>query len=340
MKIVRLCVVAMVATAMIVTAGAAMAGTLEEVRAKGFIQAGVNGDLFGFGKPDEKGVWKGLDVDTARAVAVAVFGDASKVKFTPLTAKTRFTALQSGEIDVLTRNCTQTLGRDTALGLDFCQVNYYDGQGFLIPKKLGVKSAKGLDGATVCVLPGTTTELNLADYFRANNMKMKPVVIENTAELAKAFFAGRCDVLTSDASQLASTRSVAPNPKDYIVLPEIISKEPLAPAVRHGDNQWKDIVNYSVLAMINAEEMGITSKNVDKMLKSKDPKIQRFLGVSPGNGKALGLDEKFAYNIIKQVGNYGEVFERNIGVNTPLGIKRGLNALWTNGGLMYSPPFK
>jgi len=279
-------------------------------------------------------------VDTARAVAVAVFGDASKVKFTPLTAKTRFTALQSGEIDVLTRNCTQTLGRDTALGLDFCQVNYYDGQGFLIPKKLGVKSAKGLDGATVCVLPGTTTELNLADYFRANNMKMKPVVIENTAELAKAFFAGRCDVLTSDASQLASTRSVAPNPKDYIVLPEIISKEPLAPAVRHGDNQWKDIVNYSVLAMINAEEMGITSKNVDKMLKSKDPKIQRFLGVSPGNGKALGLDEKFAYNIIKQVGNYGEVFERNIGVNTPLGIKRGLNALWTNGGLMYSPPFK
>jgi len=340
MKIVRLCVVAMVATAMLVTAGAAMAGTLEEVRAKGFIQAGVNGDLFGFGKPDEKGVWKGLDVDTARAVAVAVFGDASKVKFTPLTAKTRFTALQSGEIDVLTRNCTQTLGRDTALGLDFCQVNYYDGQGFLIPKKLGVKSAKGLDGATVCVLPGTTTELNLADYFRANNMKMKPVVIENTAELAKAFFAGRCDVLTSDASQLASTRSVAPNPKDYIVLPEIISKEPLAPAVRHGDNQWKDIVNYSVLAMINAEEMGITSKNVDKMLKSKDPKIQRFLGVSPGNGKALGLDEKFAYNIIKQVGNYGEVFERNIGVNTPLGIKRGLNALWTNGGLMYSPPFK
>jgi general L-amino acid transport system substrate-binding protein len=257
-----------------------------------------------------------------------------------LTAKTRFTALQSGEIDVLTRNCTQTLGRDTALGLDFCQVNYYDGQGFLVPKKLGVKSAKELDGAAVCVLPGTTTELNVADFFRSNGMKMKPVVIENTAELAKAFFAGRCDCLTSDASQLAGTRAVAPNPKDYIILPEIISKEPLAPAVRHGDNQWKDIVNYSVLAMINAEEMGITSKNVDKMLKSKDPKIQRFLGVSPGNGKSLGLDEKFAYNIIKQVGNYGEVFERNVGVNTPLGIERGLNALWTNGGLMYSPPFK
>ncbi|MEE8553620.1 MAG: amino acid ABC transporter substrate-binding protein [Desulfobacterales bacterium] len=339
MKLFKVCLVVML-TVVMATAGMAVAGTLDDVRAKGFIQAGVNGDVFGFGKPDEKGVWRGLDVDTARAIAAAVFGDADKVKYTPLTAKTRFTALQSGEIDVLTRNCTQTLGRDTALGLDFVQVNYYDGQGFLVPVKLGVKSALELDGATVCVLPGTTTELNVADYFRANGMKMKPVVIENTAELGKAFFAGRCDCLTSDASQLAAHRSVAPNPKDYIVLPEIISKEPLAPAVRHGDNQWKDIVNYSVLAMINAEEKGITSKNVDKMLKSKDPKIQRFLGVSPGNGKALGLDEKFVYNIIKQVGNYGEVFERNVGVNTPLGIKRGLNALWTNGGLMYSPPFK
>jgi general L-amino acid transport system substrate-binding protein len=336
MKLVKLCIVVF---AVVALAGTSMAGTLDDVKAKGFIQAGVNGDLFGFGKPDEKGVWKGLDVDTARAVAAAVFGDADKVKYTPLTAKTRFTALQSGEIDVLTRNCTQTLSRDTALGLDFCQVNYYDGQGFLISKKLGVKSAKELDGATVCVLPGTTTELNVADYFRTTGMKMNPVVIENTAELAKAFFAGRCDCLTSDASQLAGTRSVAPNPDEYIILPEIISKEPLAPAVRHGDNQWKDIVNYSVLAMINAEELGITSKNVDQMLQSKDPKIQRFLGVSPGNGKALGLDEKFAYNIVKQVGNYGEVFERNVGVNTPLGIERGLNALWTHGGLMYSPPF-
>jgi len=336
MKLVKLCIVVF---AVVALAGTSMAGTLDDVKAKGFIQAGVNGDLFGFGKPDEKGVWKGLDVDTARAVAAAVFGDADKVKYTPLTAKTRFTALQSGEIDVLTRNCTQTLSRDTALGLDFCQVNYYDGQGFLISKKLGVKSAKELDGATVCVLPGTTTELNVADYFRTTGMKMNPVVIENTAELAKAFFAGRCDCLTSDASQLAGTRAVAPNPAEYIILPEIISKEPLAPAVRHGDNQWKDIVNYSVLAMINAEELGVTSKNVDQMLQSKDPKIQRFLGVSPGNGKALGLDEKFAYNIVKQVGNYGEVFERNVGVNTPLGIERGLNALWTHGGLMYSPPF-
>ncbi|MBW1893488.1 MAG: amino acid ABC transporter substrate-binding protein [Deltaproteobacteria bacterium] len=338
MKLIKLSFITIVLLCL--TFGMATAGTLEDVRAKGFIQAGVNGDLFGWGKPDEKGVWKGLDVDTARAVAVAVFGDANKVKFTPLTAKTRFTALQSGEIDVLMRNCTQTLSRDTALGLDFCQVNYYDGQGFLVSKKLGVKNAKELDGATVCVLPGTTTELNVADYFRANDMKMKPVVIENTAELTKAFFAGRCDCLTSDASQLAGHRAVAPNPNDYIMLPEIISKEPLAPVVRHGDNQWKDIVNYSVLAMINAEEFGITSKNVDKMLKSKDPKIMRFLGVTPGNGKALGLDEKFAYNIIKQIGNYGEVFERNVGVNTPLGIERGLNALWTDGGLMYSPPFK
>ncbi|WP_425267078.1 amino acid ABC transporter substrate-binding protein [Desulfofustis glycolicus] len=318
----------------------AMAGTLDDVKAKGFIQAGVNGDLFGFAKPDEKGVWRGLDVDTARAVAAAVFGDADKVKYTPLTAKTRFTALQSGEIDVLTRNATQTLSRDTDLGLNFVQVNYYDGQGFLVPKALGVESAKELDGASVCVLPGTTTEQNVADYFRVQKMNMNPVVIESTAELSKAFFAGRCDCMTSDASQLAGIRAVAPNPADYKILPEIISKEPLAPAVRHGDDQWMDIVNYSVLAMIEAEELGITSANIDEMMGSTDPKVQRFLGVSPGNGKALGLDENWAYNIIKQVGNYGEVFERNVGVDTPLMLERGLNALWTNGGLMYSPPFK
>jgi len=338
MKLFKLCAVVMIMV--IVTAGAVVAGTLDDVKAKGYIQAGVNEGLFGFSKADENGVWRGLDVETARAIAVAVFGDAEKVKFTPLTAKTRFTALQSGEIDVLTRNCTQTLTRETALGLNFVHVNYYDGQGFLVPKKLGVKSAEELDGATVCVLPGTTTELNVADYFRANGMKMEPVVIESTPELAKAFFAGRCDTLTSDASQLASTRSVAPNPDDYIILPEIISKEPLAPVVRHGDDQWYDIVNFSVLALIAAEELGITSANVDEMLKSEDPKIQRFLGVSPGNGKALGLDEKWAYNIIKQIGNYGEVFERNVGVNTPLGIERGLNDLWTRGGLMYAAPLK
>lgn len=318
----------------------AMAGTLQDVKTKGFIQVGVNGELFGFGKADDKGIWKGLDVDCARALSAAVFGDPDKIKYTPLTAKTRFTALQSGEIDVLFRNATQTLTRDTDLGLDFAMVNYYDGQGFLIPKKLGVKSAKELDGATVCVLPGTTTELNVADYFRSNKMKMNPVVIENNAELAQAFFAGRCDCLTSDASQLAGTRAVAPNPGDYMILPEIISKEPLAPAVRHGDNQWKDIVTYTIYALIEAEELGITSKNVDEMLKSVNPVVQRFLGVTEGNGKALGLDEKFAYNIVKMVGNYSEVFERNVGKNTQLGIERGLNALWTNGGLMYSPPFK
>lgn len=325
---------------MVLGAGIAKAGTLDDVKAKGFVQVGVNGQLAGFGIPDEKGEWKGLDVDTGRAIAAAVFGDAKKIKFVPLTAVQRFTALQSGEVDVLCRNATVTLTRDTALGLDFAQVNYYDGQGFLVPKKLNIKSAKQLDGATVCVLPGTTTEQNVADYFRAKNMKMKPVVIESNAELNKAFFAGRCDCLTSDASQLAGARSVAPNPSDYVILPDIISKEPLAPAVRHGDNQWKDIVNWTVMAMIEAEELGVTSKNVDEMLKSTNPSVQRFLGVVPGNGKALGLEENFAYNIVKQVGNYGEVFERNVGAKTPLALERGLNALWTNGGLMYSFPFK
>ena len=321
-------------------AGLVTAGTLADVKAKGFISVGVNEGLFGFSKPDEKGVWGGLDVDTARAISVAIFGSPDKIKFIPLTAKTRFTALQSGEIDVLTRNATQNLTRESSLGLNFAHVNYYDGQGFLVPKKLGVKSAKELDGATICVLPGTTTELNAADFFRANKMTMKPVVIESTPELAKAFFAGRCDSLTSDASQLAGTRAVAPNPDDYVILPEIISREPLAPAVRHGDDQWFDIVNFATMAMIEAEYLGISSKNVDDMLKSGDPQIQRFLGVSPGNGEALGLDEKWAYKIVKMVGNYAEVFERNVGVNTPLKLERGLNALWTKGGIMYTPPFK
>lgn len=337
MKFFKLCVVIIV-TMTIVTTGIAVAATLDEVKARGHIKVGVNEGLFGFSKADENGVWRGLDVDTARAISAAVFGDPDKIKYVPLTAKTRFTALQSGEVDVLTRNCTQTLTRETALGLNFAHVNYYDGQGFLVPKKLGVKSAKELDGATVCVLPGTTTELNVADYFRANGMKMEPVVIESSPELSKAFFAGRCDCLTSDASQLASWRSVAPVPDDYMILPEIISKEPLAPVVRHGDDQWYDIVNFTVFALITAEELSITSQNVDEMLKSKDPKIQRLLGVSPGNGEALGLDEKWAYNIIKFVGNYGEIFERNVGVNTPLALERGLNDLWTRGGLMYAPP--
>lgn len=331
----------LVALAVCFLATTAFAGeTLEAVKKQGFIKVGVNQGLYGFGMADENGEWKGLDVDTGRAIAAAVFGDPSKVKFIPLTAVQRFTALQSGEVDLLCRNATRTLSRDTALGLDFAHVNYYDGQGFLIPKKLGVKSAKELDGATVCVLPGTTTEQNAADFFRSNNMKWKPVVIESTPELNKAFFAGRCDCLTSDSSQLAGIRAVAPNPDDYMILPEIISKEPLSPAVRHGDDQWHDIVDYCVLAMISAEEMGINSKNVDEMLKSNDPKVKRFLGVTPGNGKALGLDEKWAYNIVKMVGNYGEVFARNVGPDTPLGLERGLNALWTDGGLMYAPPLK
>lgn len=314
--------------------------TLSTVQARGYILVGVNGGLYGFGMPDEKGVWHGLDVDTARAISTGIFGTPDKVKFVTLTTQTRFTALQSKEIDVLCRNATRTLTRETELGLNFVAVNYYDGQGFLVPKKLGVKSAKELNGASVCVLPGTTTEQNAADFFRSNKISMKPVVIEQNTELDKAFFAGRCDVLTSDASQLAGIRAIAPNPQDYEILPEIISKEPLAPAVRHGDDQWRDIVDFCVLAMIDAEDLGITSKNVDEMLKSNDPNVQRFLGVTPGNGKALGLDEKFAYNIVKYVGNYGEVFERNVGIHTKLGLKRGLNAQWKDGGLMYSPPFK
>ena len=320
--------------------GMAGAGTLDEVRARGVVVVGVNVGVAGFSMPDEKGVWKGLDVDTAKAIAAAVLGDANKVKYIALTAVQRLPALQSKEVDVLCRNTTATLTRETVNGLNFVHPNYYDGQGFLISKKLGVKSAKQLKGATVCTLPGTTTEMNAADFFRKNGMQWKPVVIENNAELNKALFAGRCDVLTSDASQLAAVRSVAPNPEDYIILPEIISKEPLAPAVRHGDDQWYDIVNWTVMALIEAEELGITSKNVDDMLKSTDPQIQRFLGVSPGMGKALGLDEKWAYNIIKQVGNYGEIFDRNVGPKTPLKLERGLNDLWTRGGLMYAIPFR
>ncbi|HKL01794.1 MAG TPA: amino acid ABC transporter substrate-binding protein [Desulfotignum sp.] len=336
----KTCKIIVACISFVAMAAMAMAGTLADVKDRGYIKAGVNGGVFGFSMPDDKGEWKGLDVDTAKAVAAAVFGDASKVKFSALTAVQRLPALQSKEIDVLCRNTTQTLSRETKSGLNFAQPNYYDGQGFLVPKALGVKSAKELDGATVCVLPGTTTEMNAADYFRANNMKWNPVVIENTAELNKAFFAGRCDTLTSDMSQLAAQRSVAPNPGDYELLPEIISKEPLAPVVRHGDDQWYDIVNWTMMALIQAEEFGITSKNVDKMLKSGNPGIKRFLGVTPGMGEQLGLDNKWAYNIIKQVGNYGEIFERNVGPDTPLGLPRGLNALWTNGGQMYASPIR
>jgi len=330
---------AIVAWAAALASGAAHAqSTLDAVKSKGYLQCGVNTGLAGFSQPDARGVWKGLDVDACRAVAAAVFGDASKVRFTPLTAQQRFTALQSGEIDMLSRNTTWTLSRDTSLGLNFVGTNYYDGQGFMVPKKLGVTSAKQLNGATICVQPGTTTELNLADYFRANKMTFKPVVIEKLEEVTNAYFSGRCDVYTTDVSGLVSTRgSRAPNPADHVILPEVISKEPLGPVVRHGDDRWFDIVKWSLFAMLEAEELGLTSKNIDQNLNSTNPAIQRFVGASGGLGKMLSLDDRWAYNIIKQVGNYGESFDANL---KPLGFDRGLNNLWTHGGLMYAPPLR
>jgi general L-amino acid transport system substrate-binding protein len=331
-----------VAAALVGAAGTAHAGKdLDAVKARGQLICGVNTGVAGFALADSQGKWVGLDVDVCRAVAAAIFGDAEKVKYVPTTAQQRFTALQSGEVDILSRTTTITLTRDTALGFDFTGINYYDGQGFMVSKKLGVKSAKELNGATVCVQPGTTTELNLADYFRANKMTFKPVVIEKVEEVRAAFFSGRCDVFTTDASGLYSTRAAnAPNPDDYVILPEIISKEPLGPAVRHGDNQFADIVRWAFNAMLEAEEYGITSKNVDEMLKSENPSIKRILGVTPGMGKALGVDEAWVVNIVKQVGNYGESFDRNVGMGSTLKIERGLNKLWTQGGLQYSPPIR
>lgn len=324
------------------TAPAALAGpTFDAVKAKGFVQCGVNGSVAGFSAPDSQGVWKGIDVDLCRAIAAAMFGDASKIKYTPLTAQQRFVALQSGEIDVLTRNVTQTLLRDVSLGLREAGVNFYDGQGFIVAKKLGVKSAKELNGSTICVQPGTTTELNLSDYFRKSNMTFKAVVIEKVDENVAAFASGRCDVYTTDASQLASIRITALTPSDdYVILPERISKEPLGPLVRQGDDQWYQLVKWVLLAMKEAEELGITQGNVDDMLKSEDPVIKRFLGVTPGYGKALGVDEKWAYTVIKQIGNYGESFERNMGKDSPIKLDRGLNDVWTKGGLMYAIPLR
>ena len=331
-----------IAAGLVGVAGTAQAGKdLDAVKARGQLICGVSTGVAGFASADSQGKWTGIDVDVCRAVSAALFGDSEKVKYVPTTAQQRFTALQSGEVDLLARTTTYTLTRDTALGFDFTGVNYYDGQGFMVNKKLGVKSAKELNGATVCVQPGTTTELNLADYFRTNKMTFKPVVIEKIEEVRAAFFAGRCDVFTTDASGLYATRAAnAPNPDDYVILPEIISKEPLGPVVRHGDNQFADVVRWALYAMIEAEEYGITSKNVDEMLKSDNPSIKRILGVTPGMGKALGVDEKWVYNIVKQVGNYGESFERNVGAGSPLKIARGQNALWTQGGLQYAPPIR
>jgi general L-amino acid transport system substrate-binding protein len=329
-------------SAVLFAAGMANAATLDEVRKRGNLNCGINTGLPGFAAPDDKGVWRGFDVDLCRAVAAAVLGDARKVKYTNLTGKTRFTALRSGEIDMLSRNTTWTFSRDVDLQLTFVGVNYYDGQGFMIPKKLGVTSAKQLGGASVCIQTGTTTELNLADFFRANNMNYQPVPIETNSEARTNYLAGRCDVYTTDASGLAATRAATNNPSAHIVLPEIISKEPLGPVVRQGDDQWADIVRWTLNAMIAAEEFGITSKNVKSMAKgTKSPEVNRLLGKENLQGRqVLKLSPDWAVNLISQVGNYGEVFEANLGKSTPLGIARGVNAQWKDGGLMYSPPFR
>jgi len=318
----------------------ATAGTLQDVQKAGFVKCGVNIGATGFSEASTGGEYKGLDVDGCRSVAAAVLGDASKVKYVGLNAKERFAALQSGEIDILYRGTTWTETRDTALGLNFAGVNFYDGQGFLVNKKLGVKSALELDGAAVCVQSGTTTELNLADYFKSNGMKYKSVSYDSNDQVTSSFEAGRCDVLTSDSSQLYGIRSKLKNPSAYEVLPQIISKEPLGPVVRQGDDQWFNIAKWTFFATVAAEENGITSKNIDSLKNSKNPTVRRIIGVDGKLGANLGLNKDWAYQIIKQVGNYGEIFERNVGENTPLQIKRGLNALWTKGGLQYSPPFK
>ena len=324
------------------TASVASAGTLEDVKAKGFVQCGVNTGLAGFSAPDDKGEWTGLDVDFCRAVAAAVFGDGTKVKFTGLSAKDRFTALQSGEIDILSRNTTWTISRDTALGLNFGGVTYYDGQGFMInAKKLpGVNSALQLSGAAVCVQSGTTTELNLADYFKANKMEYNPVVFEKFEEANAAYDAGRCDAYTTDQSGLYAVRLQMAAPDDHVVLPEIISKEPLGPAVRQGDDKWFDIVKWTHYAMINAEELGVSSKNIGEFANSENPDIKRLLGTEGKNGEQLGLANDWAANIIKQVGNYGESYDRNVGAGSPLKIARGLNNLWNKGGIQYAPPIR
>jgi general L-amino acid transport system substrate-binding protein len=319
---------------------AASAQTLTTIKNRGELICGTNGTLAGFGLPDPQGNWTGFDVDFCRAIAAAIFNDPTKVKFVPLTAKDRFTALQSGEIDVLSRNTTWTLSRDTSLGLDFVAVTYYDGQGFMVRKALKVNSALELNGAAVCVQQGTTSELNLADYFRANHMQLKTVTFATGDEARKAYESGRCDAYTTDSSGLYGERQKLAVPGDHIVLPEIISKEPLTPAVRHGDSQWTDIVRWTHFAMVDAEELGVTKANVDEKLKSDDPETKRMLGAEGQYGEALGLTNDWVYRIVKHVGNYGEVFERNIGQGSPLKIVRGLNALWTKGGLQYGPPFR
>jgi len=314
--------------------------TFDTVKQRGSLSCGVNTGLAGFSQPDDKGNWTGLDVDYCKAIAAAVLGDPNKVKYVPTTAKERFTALQSGEIDVLIRNTTWTTARDSSLGLIFAGVNYYDGQGFMVKKTLGVKTAKELNGATVCVQTGTTTELNLADYFKANKMTYKPVVFEKLDETVQAYLAGRCDVYTTDQSGLYSIRVQQPKPDDHVVLPEIISKEPLGPSVRQGDDQWLTVVKWVHYALLNAEEAGITQANVGEMLNSTNPEVKRILGKDGELGKGIGLSNDFVVNVVKAVGNYGELFERNVGTGSRLNIARGLNNLWNKGGIQYAPPLR
>ena len=329
-------------TAAGLSAGMASAATLDDVKARGTLNCGVTTGLVGFAAPNAAGEWEGFDVGVCRAVAAAVLGDPTAVEFVPTTGKTRFTALASGEIDMLARNTTWTFSRDVDLKFEFVGINYYDGQGFMVPKELGVSSAKELDGATVCIQTGTTTELNLADFFRANNISYEPVPIETNAEAQPLYLEGACDVYTTDASGLAATRAAFENPGDHVVLPEIISKEPLGPLVRHGDNDWGDVVRWTLNALIAAEELGVTSANVEELAAAPgaNPEINRLLGTEGTLGEMLGLEADWAKKAIMVGGNYGEVFEKNIGENTPIGLARGLNAQWTEGGLLYSPPFR
>jgi len=328
-----------IATAMGFAATAAMAGTLDDVKKKGFVQCGVSQGLAGFSNPDNKGNWSGLDVDLCRALSAAIFGDDTKVKYTPLSSKERFTALQSGEVDVLSSNTTWTATRDTTLGLNFAGVIYYDGQGFMVRKDLGVASALELNGASVCTNTGTTTELNVADYFRANKMKYEVIAFEKTDDVVKAYDAGRCDVYTADRSGLYSQRLKLKDASKHIILPEVISKEPLGPVVRQGDDQWFNLVKWTLFAMLNAEELGVSSANVDEK-KSGGPAEKRLLGIEGDYGQNLGVGNDWAYNIIKLVGNYAEIFNRNVGPDTPLKIERGVNALWNKGGIQYAPPIR
>lgn len=326
--------------AVFLCATGAMAGMLDTIKQRGVVVAGVSGKVPGFSVPDDKGVWRGLDVDFCRALAAAIFNDPEKVKFVPVTTKERFTALQTGEIDVLSRNTTWTFERDVQQGLDFAGILFFDGQGFMVNKKLGVTSSKQLDGASICIQTGTTTEKNVSDYFAAKNMKFKPVVFESADESAVIYDSGRCDVYTTDTSGLAARRVTLSKPEDHVILPEIVSKEPLGPAVRQGDNQWMDIVRWTLFALINAEELGVNSKNVDEMLKSNNPEIKQLLGVEGNYGEQFGLTKDWAYRVVKLVGNYGEIFDRNVGPNTALKLERGHNALWTKGGLIYAPPIR